>query len=58
MTKIEKLDDTIPHGTDIAPGYPGNTFAQELREVRRKINEIIDRINDGTIGTTRGSRTR
>jgi len=40
--KIEKLDETIPRDSDLAPGVPGNTTAEELREVRRKINEIID----------------
>lgn len=43
---IEKLDDTIPRGTDLAPGMPGNTYCEETREVRRKINEIIDFLNN------------
>lgn len=42
---IEKLDDTIPRGSDLAPGIPGNTCAEEAREVRIKINEIIDILN-------------
>ena len=41
ILNISKLDDTIPHDWDLAPGMPGNTTAPELREVRRKINEII-----------------
>jgi hypothetical protein len=45
MHLIEKIDDTIPRGSDNAPGTPGNTAAQELREVRSKINEIIDVIS-------------
>lgn len=39
---LKKLDDTIPRSYDLAPGTPGNTCAEESREVRRKINEIID----------------
>ena len=41
---IKKLDDTIPRDSDPAPGMRGNTAAEELREVRSKINEIIDRM--------------
>lgn len=42
---IEKLDEARPNDFDLSPGTPGNTFAQEQREVRRKINEIIDLLN-------------
>lgn len=42
---IEKLDDTIPRDDDLAPGVPGNKSAEEQREVRRKINTMIEVIN-------------
>lgn len=42
---IDKLDDTIPRETDPAPGTPGNTADEEAREVRSKINEIIEVVN-------------
>ena len=41
---MEYLDASIPRGYDKAPGTPGNTCAQESREVRAKINEIIANI--------------
>ncbi len=43
---MKELDATIPHGSDLAPGMPGNTCAEEQREVRAKINEIIKWINE------------
>lgn len=42
---IEKLDATIPRGSDPAPGTPGNKSSEQLREVRAKINEIIEKLN-------------
>jgi hypothetical protein len=43
---IKKLDATIPNGYDLAPGMPGNKCAEQEREVRAKINELIDIINE------------
>jgi hypothetical protein len=43
---IQKIDATIPRGNDLGPGMPGNRCAENEREVRAKINEIIDVVNN------------
>ena len=38
----ETLDDTRPHNYDAAPGTPGNTVAQEMRQVKTIVKAIIE----------------